>query len=142
MRTRFTIALALSLLVLLAGCGKGSKLVGTWTTTQGGTPAEVTFSPDGTATAVVTIKDGPMAGAVVNIKASYKEDGDKLHMTTTDATVSNFPAIAKGKEAEVTDAVKKQAEVGKEKIDSIKWNSDTSFTTTGDKGSATFTKKA
>jgi hypothetical protein len=141
MRNRIALALTLSLFAILAGCGKSSKLVGTWTTSKDGLNAEATYGADGNATMVLT--GNQFQGMKVSITASYKDEGDKISMTTKDVSLDNVPAALKAQEATLKDTIKNKMEIGKEKVDTIKWLSDTSFTTTDEKGSSvTFTKKA
>jgi hypothetical protein len=141
MRNRIALALTLSLFAILAGCGKSSKLVGTWTTSKDGLNAEATYGADGNATMVLT--GNQFQGMKVSITASYKDEGDKISMTTKDVSLDNVPAALKAQEATLKDTIKNKMEIGKEKVDTIKWLSDTSFTTTDEKGATvTFTKKA
>jgi hypothetical protein len=141
MINRITIALALSLLTLLAGCSKGSKLVGTWISTQDKMSVESTYNADGTATAKLAVPQ--LQGAKVVIAGTWKEDGEKLRVAVTGVTLQDLPPALKAQETAIVDSVKKNLGVGTEKIETIKWVSDTSFTSTDDKGqSVTFTKKA
>jgi hypothetical protein len=125
--------------LLLVGCNKGSKFVGTWNATMEKMPAVVTFNGDKTVTMEIDLPQ--MQGVHVSAKGTWREQGDKLYITPTDVHGSNLPAQLKGQEASFDQGLKQGMTVGKERENTVKWNGDDSFDATSPNGTITYTRK-
>jgi hypothetical protein len=142
MRNSITLILASLAGCLAVGCSHSpSKLLGTWAVTlPNSVAADATFKPDGTM--LLEIANPNLPTMKIDVTGVYSESGEDLHMTYQDVQFLNSPPEIKDQEAKLKDDMKKQLEIGTEKVTTEKWSSPTSFTTTStDNKTATWTKK-
>lgn len=137
MRKVFVSVLA-ALTLAIVGCSKPDKFVGQWKMDVNGAPATADFKPGGAMTIGIDVK--AFQGLHVDVTGKWRDEADKLFITVTDATVSNFPPQLKGHEQEFTDQMKKSMEIGKEEGGTVKWEGDDKFSISRDGNSTTFTR--
>jgi hypothetical protein len=141
MQLRCLPALLLVAAVSLVGCGKPSKLPGTWAVVlPNKVNGDVTFNKDGSM--LMEIANPALPSMKIDIAGTYHESGDTLYMTMKDVSLKNVPAEVKDQVPTMLESMKKPLDIGTEKATEEKWSSDTSFTsTTTDNQTATWTKK-
>ncbi len=124
--------------LLLAGCGAKSPLAGKWNASTPGMPPAAKIVMDFSSDTFTQTVDMTGNGLTIHAdsKGTYKIDGTKVKMTTTEIKLddSKLPAAIK-------DMVKQQveAEKGKTQEGELKVDGDTATITT-DKGAMTLTK--
>ena len=155
-------AAALVLALVLCGCGKdtsatettsavttvgdtgpkaaASKLLGQWDVVMAnGTSAVATFEPNGN---YVFEAQNPNAKTmIIKMMGKYREDGDTLFLTWTDAAFENTPDEAKAMEAQMLADLKKTLNVGKEVQTTMTWEDQGVLKTTSPEGKITTFKK-
>ncbi len=129
--------------VLMIGCNHGptGKLAGTWSgALPNGVPAEMTFTADGS---LKIQADNPASQTMkIDILGKYHDEGDQLYMTMEDVQFENVPPEIKAQEGKLKEDMKKTLEIGTEKVTSLTWDGDKSFTTKNADGkTSTFKKK-
>jgi hypothetical protein len=127
MRTAAVLVLVCSSALLVAS-GPKNKLLGKWDVVlTNKLPAVAVFNDNGT---MEYDADNPAAKTMkIIMKAKYRLTGDKLYITFTDVDFKNTPAEARAQESQLKEGLRKQIEVGKEKMAVVTWSGANSFKT-------------
>jgi hypothetical protein len=113
-----------------------SKLLGSWTGNTMGANLEMTFRADGTFVSEFTVPQLPKMK--IDLPGKYRETTDKLYLTFLDLKVTGVtPEQEKGVRAQILKTLK----IGAEQPTTLRWISETQFTTTDGVGETKLTKK-
>lgn len=127
--------MSLFLMLLLAGCGGGNKLVGTWEGSQNGMTATMTFKGDNTWSAEAAANPTNPAQKVV-FSGDYKLEGDKCTMTMKDAKLEGASAQEQAQFKQFA-----AGQLNKSETSTLAWKSDNEVEVTSEKGQKTTWKR-
>jgi hypothetical protein len=118
-----------TVLLILAGCGGGNKLVGSWQPAEGDEVGTLTFNANDTFE-----MDMEMMGKKMRMSGDYKLEEEKLTMTMQDVKVEGAT------EKEQAD-LKQMMQMNKTNTATVKFTSDTEMELTSQGSTTKFKKK-
>ena len=129
---------AILLALCLSACKGANKMLGGWNVVADSKPMGVMTFTD---TTMSIVFDDPGTHLAATLTGTYHLDGDQFYTTWKSAELTNVPAEGKGQEAAIKTMLEKQVHAGEERVATVKWTGDKSFSTTAADGTvATYNK--